>query len=153
MAFLIFLIGYFATVHMMRVIAEHKSYNIDANQELVALGLCNIISSFLGSIPCFLNLARTFVYVEAGAVSQLSAFISASLMMVVKEGFRALFEALPKACLAAIVCWSVYKVYGHVNIMKSLWVIDKMDTMIYVIAVLAVCLLDIEQNEKYIFNP
>lgn len=143
LAFLITICGYFAAVSLMKVIAEDKQYRIYPNQELIALGLTNIISALFGAFPAFLNLARTCVFFEAGAESQFSAALSVLVMLFFKEVTRSFFKYTPKSCLAAIVWFSVFKIYGHFDGIRKLMTIDRLDALVWFIAWLAVTFLDV----------
>ena len=143
MSFLITIVGYFASVALMKVMAEDRNYKIDPNQELLALGIANIISAFFGCFPAFINLARTCVFFEAGAESQISAALSVIVMLIFKEATSPVFEYCPKACLAAIVWFSVYKIYNHLEGIKKLLTIDKLDGLVWIISAISVVLLDI----------
>lgn len=56
-------------------IADDVGYELDFNQELVALGVCNIIGSMFQSYSTTGGFSRTAVNYNAGSKTQLSSII------------------------------------------------------------------------------
>ncbi|CAK9056606.1 unnamed protein product [Durusdinium trenchii] len=78
-------------------------YNLDARQELYALGAAGILGSFFGAFPPSGSLSRTGLAVQLGVHSQICSIFTA---LTVAAGLICLapaLEDLPKASLAAIV--------------------------------------------------
>ena len=86
---------------------EQSEYEVDPNQELVALGTANIIGSFFASYPSTGGFSRTAVNVQAGAKTNLGALISMLIIGVTLLFLTPLFYYLPKAVLAAVVLVAV----------------------------------------------
>ncbi|WP_040414184.1 SulP family inorganic anion transporter, partial [Cyclobacterium qasimii] len=60
--------------------ARHKNYHINANKELIALGMANISASFIRGFPVTGGLSRSAVNDQSGAKTPLSSIISAGLI-------------------------------------------------------------------------
>jgi len=87
--------------------AEKHGYQIDPSQEMIALGLANIGSGFLGGLAAGGSLSQTAVNDAAGARSQVSAVIAAALSLVTVVALTPLFTDLPEAVLAAMIIHAV----------------------------------------------
>ncbi|AYN67680.1 sulfate permease [Euzebyella marina] len=87
--------------------AKHGDYEVDANQELIALGTANMIGSFFQSYPTTGGLSRTAVNDQAGARSGIAAFISALIVGLTLLFLTPLFYYLPNTILAAIIMVAV----------------------------------------------
>ena len=76
------LIAFMEAVSVAKAIqAKHKGeYEIDANQELIGLGMGNVVGSFFGSFPTTGGFSRSAVNDQAGAKTNLAAIISAALI-------------------------------------------------------------------------
>lgn len=86
---------------------EQSEYEIDPNQELIALGTANILGAFFSAYPTTGGFSRTAVNVEAGAKSNISAIVSVLIIAATLLFLTPLFYYLPKAVLAAIVLVAV----------------------------------------------
>jgi SulP family sulfate permease len=116
--------------------AKHKGeYEIDANQELIGLGLGNVIGSFFGSFPTTGGFSRSAVNEQAGAKTNLAAIISASLIALTLLFLTPLFYHLPKSILASII---MVAVFGLIDIKYPifLWRTRKEDFIMLLIAFL-----------------
>jgi sulfate permease, SulP family len=131
------LIAFMEAVSVAKAIqARHKSeYEIDANQELVALGLGNVVGSFFGSFPTTGGFSRSAVNDQAGAKTNLAAVISALLVALTLLFLTPLFYYLPKAILASII---MVAVFGLIDLKypKFLWQTRREDFIMLLIAFL-----------------
>ena len=91
-----------------RTFAIRHSYEIDANQELVALGLANIGSGAVGGIVVSGGLSGSALSDSSGAKSQLTGLIGAALMVAVLLLVTRVGHYLPEAILGAIVVRAVW---------------------------------------------
>ena len=114
--------------------AKHKGeYEIDANQELIGLGLGNVIGSLFGSFPTTAGFGRSAVNDQAGAKTNLAAIISASLVALTLLFLTPLFFYLPKSILASIIIVAVYGLID-INYPKYLWRTRKEDFIMFLIS-------------------
>lgn len=87
--------------------SKHKSYKIDTNQELIAIGASKVIGGFFQSMPTSASFSRSAINDEAGARTSVSLLISSSIIIVTLLFITDYFYFLPKALLAAIIIVSV----------------------------------------------
>jgi MFS superfamily sulfate permease-like transporter len=89
--------------------ATKYGYEIDPNQELIALGLGNAGAGFLGGIPGGGSLSQSAVNegAGAGARSELSPLVATLLALVTVLFLTPLFKNLPEAVLAALIIHAV----------------------------------------------
>lgn len=103
------LIAFMEAISVSKAIeAKHNDYEIDANQELRALGLANMIGALFQSYPTTGGFSRTAVNDQAGARTGIAAIISAIVVALVLLFFTPLFHDLPKAVLASIIMVAVF---------------------------------------------
>ena len=129
------LIAFMEAVSVAKAIqAKHKGeYEIDANQELIGLGLGNVVGSFFGSFPTTGGFSRSAVNEQAGAKTNLAAIISAALVGLTLLFLTPLFYYLPNSILAAII---MVAVFGLIDIKYPifLWKTRKEDFFMLLIA-------------------
>ncbi|QCX00950.1 SulP family inorganic anion transporter [Aggregatimonas sangjinii] len=115
------LVGYLETISIGKAIEEKNSTDhIDPNQELVALGVSNIVGSFFQSYISTASFSRSAINNDSGARTHLSSIFSVVLVVLTLLFLTPLFYYLPKAVLASIIMVSVF---GLINIIypRGLW--------------------------------
>jgi SulP family sulfate permease len=115
------LIAFMEAISVAKAVEEkHKLNEVRPNQELIALGLSNVIGSLFQSYPTTGGFSRTAVNDQAGASSTLASFISAAIVGLTLLFLTRLFYYLPNTVLAAII---MVAVFGLIDIEypKVLW--------------------------------
>ena len=103
------LIAFMEAISVAKAVqACHKDYEIDANQELIALGAANLIGSFFKSYPGTGGFSRTAVNDQGGAKTGVAALVSAVVVALTLIALTPLFYYLPKAVLASIIMVAVF---------------------------------------------
>jgi len=145
-AFTIAFIGFMQSIAVAKAIQKrHKNYIIVANNELIALGMANILGSMFKAFPVTGGLSRSAVNDQSGAKSGMASIISALLVIVVLLFFTPYFYYLPKAILAAII---MVAIYGLIDFKEArhLWRTDKTDFGLFIATALATLFMGIEEG-------
>ena len=107
-ALTISLVAYMEAISVAKAIQEkHKNYEVNPNQELIALGASNVIGALFQSYPTTGGFSRTAVNDQAGAKTGVAALTSALIVAVILTFFTHWFYFLPKAVLGAIIIVAV----------------------------------------------
>ena len=88
-------------------LSSKYGYDIDPNQELVAIGVSNVAAACLGGIVSGCSVSSTAVNDRAGAKSQVSSLAAATMVLITLVALMPLFHNLPHAVLSAIVIHAV----------------------------------------------
>ncbi len=125
-----------------RSLALQRGYEIDANQELVALGAANVGAGVLQGFPADASLSRSAVGVGAGVHTRVSGLIVAALVVATMLFLTPLFDGLPQATLAAII---IAAVVGIVDVsgFRELWQIDQDDARLAIVGFFGVTVLGV----------
>ena len=107
-AFAVALVGFAESVAAARSYAAKFGYEVDANQEMVGLGLANMGSGISQGFVVDGSLSKTAASVEAGAKSQMVSIIAAVMVLITVLFLTPLFHNLPEATLGAIVIHAVW---------------------------------------------
>ena len=108
------LVAFMEAISIAKSIQEkHKTYEINPNQELLALGASNMIGSFFQSYPTTGGFSRTAVNNQAGAKTGVAALISALIVAIILTFFTDWFYYLPKSVLGAIIIVAVIKLIDY----------------------------------------
>ncbi|MCX2720621.1 SulP family inorganic anion transporter [Lentiprolixibacter aurantiacus] len=115
------MIGYLEAVSIAKGIEDKSNEDrLDANQELRALGLSNMIGSFFQSYPVTASFSRSALLYDAGARSNLSGLISGLVVVATLLFLTPVFYFLPKAVLASIIMVTVFRLID-VAYARILW--------------------------------
>jgi SulP family sulfate permease len=139
-------VSFMQSIAMAKAIqARHKDYTVEANQELVALGLSNMAGSFFQSFPVTGGFSRTAVNDQAGAKTTMASIISALIVALTLLFLTPLFYYLPKAILASVIMMAVFGLIDYKEAL-FLWKTDRLDFWLLIISFLATLILGIEQG-------
>jgi SulP family sulfate permease len=139
------LVGFMESIAVAKVYAGRHRYEVDANQELIGLGLANIAGAFVSAYPTTGGFSRTAVNDEAGARTNLAAIVSAGIIALTLLFLTPLFYYLPKAVLAAIIMVAVAGLVDW-DEARYLWRVDRRDFGLMALTFVATLTLGIEQG-------
>jgi len=103
------LISYAESIGAARSLARLHGYEVDADQELLALGGGNVLAGLLQGFPTDASLSRSSVADGAGVRSPLNGLVVFVLLVVTILWLTPLFDGLPQATLAAVIIGSIYR--------------------------------------------
>ena len=127
------LIAFSGTFIMTRLFSQRNNYTVRPNQELLALGLSHVFSSFF-SCFCFTTVpARCFLHESAGGKTQVSHVIAAVLVLLFMMFLSFLLQALPLCVLASLVCFACSPMFGYIRFAKQYWLTDRYDFMAFMV--------------------
>ena len=105
---------------------KHRSYQINASHELVALGIAKIAGSFFQAIPSSGSFSRSAINDAEGAQSGLSSIASAAIVGASLLLLTPLFYYIPSAVLSAAIIYSVVRLID-LKEARYLWQIRRRD--------------------------
>jgi SulP family sulfate permease len=106
------------TLGTARSFAAKYHYEIDADQELLAMGAANITSGLFRGITIDMSLSNTASGEDAGERTQLSSLVSSGLILLVVLFLAPLLKNLPTAVLGAIVLSSILGLFNVAEIKR-----------------------------------
>jgi sulfate permease, SulP family len=109
-AFGIVLVAYSEAIAVAREFAEKHGYEVDANQELRAQGITNLVSGFLGGMIASGGMSGSAVKEGAGARTQVSNLVAWVAVIVTVLVLTPLFKTLPEAVLAALIIHALWHI-------------------------------------------
>lgn len=137
------LIGFMESIAVAKAIqAKRKTYKINANQELIALGIANIGGALFQSFPVNGGFSRSAVNDQAGARTPMSGIISAVLILLTLLFFTPLFYYLPKAVLASVIMVAVFGLIDFKEVTR-LWKADRRDFWMLLITFFATLIIGV----------
>lgn len=137
------LVGFMESMAVAKAFARRARYEVDANRELLGLGLANAVGSLFSAYPVTGGFSRTAVNAGAGARSRLAGLITAAAVALTLSFLTPIFHFMPKATLAAII---VTAVVGLIDVdeVRHLWRVKRTDLGLLVVTFVATLSLGIE---------
>jgi high affinity sulfate transporter 1 len=135
-------LGYADSFLTAKGVAGKRRYDLDANQELTALGGANVVAGAFQGMPVASTGSGTAAASAAGGVTQATFLVAAAFVALGIVAFPGLIEAIPTAALAAVVvsaALSLIEVAGF----RSLWAESRLEFLLAVATFLAVCAFDV----------
>lgn len=127
-------VAFMEAISVAKALEERHGYRVDANQELRALGLANLLGSMVQSYPTTGGFSRTAVTEQSGGKTPMTAWVAAAIVALTLVALTPLFHHLPHAVLAAIV---MVAVAGLVDVRYplALWKQDRLEAIILAVTV------------------
>lgn len=97
------LVGYSDNVLTARAFAARSGSRINANRELLALGVVNLANGVLQGFPVSSSASRTALGASLGSRSQRYSLVALAVVLVALLALRPLLAMFPRAALGAVV--------------------------------------------------
>jgi high affinity sulfate transporter 1 len=144
-ALAITLVSFADTSVLSRVFALRGGYEVDQNQEMIALGAANVAAGFFQGFSISTSSSRTPVAESAGAKTQLTGVVGAVCIALLLVFAPALLQNLPNAALGAVViaaCLGLVDVKG----VTSLYHLRRGEFWLSIVCFLGVALVGVIQG-------
>ena len=136
------IVGYSDNVLSARVFANRNNYKIDANQELLALGIANFGNGLMQGFPISSSGSRTVIGDSVGSKSQLFSLVAMVAVILVLLFMRPVLALFPKAALGAIVIYAATKLI-EVSEFVRLYKFRRSEFILAILTTIAVLMTDI----------
>lgn len=130
------LVAILESVAIAKAFAEGAT--VDATQEMIALGLCNIIGSFGQSMPITGSFTRTALNHVSGVQTPAGGVTKVILIIVALTYLTSTFYYIPKASLAGLIIVAMFSMIDY-SIIGSLWKNSKRELFVLLVTMI-VCL-------------
>ncbi|XP_032995776.1 sulfate transporter [Lacerta agilis] len=143
-AMAIAIIGFAITVSLSEMFAKKHGYTVKPNQEMYAIGFCNIIPSFFHCFTTSAALAKTLIKESTGCRTQISGVVSALVILLVLLVIAPLFYSLQKCVLGVITIVNLRGALRKFSDLPKMWQLSKVDTAIWFVTMLSSALISTE---------
>ncbi|XP_062984574.1 sulfate anion transporter 1 [Elgaria multicarinata webbii] len=140
------IVGFAFTVSLSEMFAKKYAYQVKANQEMFAIGFCNIIPAFFHCFATSAALTKTLVKASTGCQTQVSSLVSAVVLLLVLLFFAPLFFSLQKCVLACIIIVSLRGALRKFKDVPQRFRLDKIDALVWCITMLSSALISTEMG-------
>ena len=139
-------IGFLQGISIAKVLDEdNPESTLNANKELIALGLGNIAGSFFSSYTSTGSFSRSAINKEVGAKTTMSNLIAALFILLTLLFLTPIFYHLPKTVLAAIIITAVFSLI-KVKDIQFLWNSNKKDFVMMLVTFIITLTIGIKEG-------
>lgn len=138
----VLLVAYSEALGVAHEFAEKHGYEVDANQELNAHALANIVSSLFGGMLAAGSMSASAVKEGAGARSQVTNLVTWVVTIITVLFLTPLFRTLPEAVLAALIIHAVWHIIASRKLQK-LRLASRVEFWFGVLALVGVLFIDV----------
>ncbi|XP_053687537.1 sulfate transporter-like [Sabethes cyaneus] len=143
-SFTIAMVAYVVSVSMGLIFAQKQNYEINFNQELLAMGVSNVFGSFFTCMPFSASLSRSMIQYTVGGKTQIASVVSCAILAVVLLWVGPFFEPLPRCVLAGIIVVSLKGLLMQVTQVMDFWRLSRVDAVVWLVTFLTVVLVAID---------
>ncbi|XP_072801239.1 testis anion transporter 1 isoform X3 [Vicugna pacos] len=131
-------------VFLGRKIAIFHNYDVNSNQDLIAIGLCNVVSSFFRSYVFTGAVIRTVIQDKSGGRQQFASLVGAGVMLLLMVKVGRFFYELPNAVLAGIVLSNALPYLETVYNLPNLWRQNQYDCIAWMVTFISAIFLGLD---------
>ncbi|KAI9021652.1 sulfate transporter family-domain-containing protein [Phycomyces nitens] len=121
-----------------------NNYKIRADQEIIAIGVANIIGSFFGAYPNTGSFSRTAIKARSGVRTPLAGVFSGLVVLLSLYALTPAFYYIPDAILSAVIIHAVADLASGPKFWKQLWLISPFEFFTFVAAILITFFTSVE---------
>lgn len=123
-----------------------NNYTIDPSQELVAIGVTNLLGPFLGAYPATGSFSRTAIKSKAGVRTPFAGVITAAVVLLAIYALPAVFYYIPNAALSAVIIHAVGDLITPPNTVYQFWRVSPIEVIIFFAGVFVTVFSSIENG-------
>ena len=123
-----------------------NNYTINPSQEMVAIGVTNLLGPFLGAYPATGSFSRTAIKSKAGVRTPLAGLITAIVVLLAIYALPVVFFYIPSASLSAIIIHAVGDLITPPNVIYQFWRTSPIEVPIFFLGVFVTIFSSIENG-------
>ncbi|CZS91584.1 probable sulfate permease 2 [Rhynchosporium agropyri] len=123
-----------------------NNYIINPSQEMVAIGITNLLGPFLGAYPATGSFSRTAIKSKAGVRTPFAGVITAVVVLLAIYALTAVFFYIPSASLSAVIIHAVGDLFTPPNTVYQFWRVSPLEVPIFFAGVIVTVFSSIENG-------
>lgn len=113
------LVNIIESLSIAKVMAGRNGDKVDANRELISIGMANIAAAFFHGYIAAGSLSKTSVSYQAGSKSPLSGVVAVLVVILTLLFLTPYLYYVPVACLGAIIMVAAYHLFEYGSIKRT----------------------------------
>jgi SulP family sulfate permease len=137
------LVGFMESISVAKSLASRRRQKVDADQELIALGMANLGAAFTGGYSVSGGLSRSVVNFSAGARTGLASIITSLLVALTVLWLIPLLYYLPQVVLATVIIMAAISLIDMASFRQA-WRYNKAEAAVFLLTFGSVLALGVE---------
>ncbi|NWH54777.1 S26A2 protein, partial [Fregata magnificens] len=137
-------IGFAMTVSLAEIFGKKYGYAVRANQEMIAIGMCNLIPSFFYCFASSAALTKTLLKESTGTQTQVSGLVTSLVLLLVLLWIAPLFYLLQTSILGVVTIVNLCGGLRKFHDTPRMWQLSKLDTVVWWTTMLSSTLITTE---------
>ncbi|CAF1109888.1 unnamed protein product [Adineta ricciae] len=137
-------VSFSISISMAKMFSRKHGYKVSSNQELLAYGMANVLSSFFQCYPNAGSLSRSVVQEGSGGKTLLIGGFSSIVLASVIVALTPLFRSLPMTCLAAIIIVNLKGLIFQIKDLIFYFRISLLECILWTVTFVSVVLFDVD---------
>lgn len=121
-----------------------NDYKISPDQELIAIGVTNLIGTFFNAYPATGSFSRSALKAKCGVRTPAAGIYTGVVVLIALYALNTVFYWIPNAVLSAIIIHAVFDLVAHPRQLFHFWKIAPIDAVIFFVAILLTVFVTIE---------
>ncbi|TKY86276.1 hypothetical protein EX895_005101 [Sporisorium graminicola] len=114
-----------------------NNYKINPNQELIAIGVTNLVGPCFGAYAATGSFSRTAIKSKSGVRTPLAGWFTGILVLIAIYALSGTFYWIPNAVLSAVIIHAVTDLVVPFSVSYKFWLISPFELIIFLAAVFA----------------
>lgn len=123
-----------------------NDYKIIPDQEVIAIGVNNLIGTFFSAYPATGSFSRSALKAKCGVRTPLAGIFTGGVVLLALYCLTEAFFYIPKATLSAVIIHAVSDLIANYKVTWSFWNISPLDCGIFLVAVIITVFSSIENG-------
>ena len=123
-----------------------NNYTIDPSQEMVAIGVTNLLGPFLGAYPATGSFSRTAIKSKAGVRTPFAGVFTALVVLLAIYALTSVFFYIPSSSLSAVIIHAVGDLITPPNTLYQFWRVSPFEVVIFFAGVFVTIFSSIENG-------
>ncbi|NWU78756.1 S26A2 protein, partial [Onychorhynchus coronatus] len=124
-------IGFAMTVSLAEIFGKKHGYTVRANQEMIAIGMCNLIPSFFYCFASSAALTKTLLKESTGTQTQVSGLVTSLVLLLVLLWISPLFYSLQTSILGVVTIVNLRGGLRKFRDTPGMWRLSRLDTVVW----------------------
>lgn len=113
-----------------------NNYKINPNQELIAIGVTNLVGPCFGGYAATGSFSRSAIKSKSGVLTPLAGWFTAIVVLIAIYALSGVFYWIPKAALSAVIIHAVGDLIAPPALLYKFWLMNPLELLIWVASVI-----------------
>ncbi|WFC95303.1 hypothetical protein MBRA1_001950 [Malassezia brasiliensis] len=112
-----------------------NNYKINPNQELIAIGVTNMVGPCFGGYAATGSFSRSAIKSKSGVRTPVAGWVTAIVVLIAIYALSGVFYWIPNAALSAVIIHAVGDLIAPPALLYKFWLMNPLELLIFVAAV------------------